>query len=280
MIKVGFHVSISPSVDRAVDCALASQCDTFQIFSRNPRGWKIKKLPKLDIQKFREKMRTSSIYPPVCHMPYLPNLASPDCVGHKRSLETLIIELKRCHILRIPYLVTHLGSHLGAGKEIGIKQVLCSINEAFMKANNPVMLLLETSARTRNSVGGTFEEIRQIIDGVVSSERIGVCFDTCHTFAAGYDIGNEGMLEETLSQFDDTIGLNSLKIVHINDSKGALGSHIDRHEHIGLGYIGDVGFKTILKNKVIQKLPLILETPVDSRRNDIENMIKVRSLAK
>lgn len=280
MVRVGFHVSITNSIDKAVDRALASQCETFQMFSRNPRGWKFEELQQDEIERFIKKLRCSEIYPPIDHMPYLPNLASPRDNVYRLSLETLTAELKRCNMLKIPYLVTHLGSHLGVGEEEGIKRIIHCINKSLSEANNSVMILLETTAGTRNSIGGKFEEIRKIIEGVKSKEKVGVCFDTCHVFAAGYDIRGEKNLDETINQFDEIIGLDLLKVVHINDSKGDLGSCIDRHEHIGLGYIGEEGFKIILHNEIFRRLPLILETPVDLRRSDIENIMKVRELAR
>ncbi len=279
MVRLGFHVSILGSIDRAVDRAAACRCDTFQIFSRNPRAWKFEDLTAYEIQSFIEELRKTKIYPPINHMPYLPNLASPRDNVHQLSLETLTAELKRSNQLKIPYLVTHLGSHLGMGEESGFKRIISTLNKSLSEVGGPVMVLLETTARTKNSIGGRFEDIKNIINKVESKERIGVCFDTAHVFAAGYDIRSEKGLDETLKHFDETIGLHKLKVIHLNDSKGALGSHIDRHEHIGLGHIGDAGFKNILHNKIFRKLPMILETPIDLRRNDIENIMKVKELA-
>ncbi|MFX0204188.1 MAG: deoxyribonuclease IV [Candidatus Hodarchaeota archaeon] len=279
MVRVGFHVSILGSVDRAVDRAVACRCDTFQIFSRNPRAWKSEDLTADEIRSFIEKLQSTRIYPPINHMPYLPNLASPRDNVHHLSLETLIAELKRSNLLRIPYLVTHLGSHLGVGEELGFRRIIFTLNKSLSEVDGPVMILLETTAGTKNSMGGRFEDIKNILNNIELEERIGVCFDTSHVFAAGYDIRSEKGLDETLRHFDKTIGLHKLKVIHLNDSKGALGSHIDRHEHIGLGYIGDEGFENILHNKIFRRLPLILETPIDLRRNDFENIMKVRELA-
>lgn len=279
MIRVGVHVSIAGAIDKAVDRAVEKGCDTFQIFSRNPRGWKLKALAAINVKRFNEKVEHSGIYPPVDHMPYLPNLAAPADDVYKRSEAALIEELTRCDSLRIPYLVTHLGSHRGYGKEKGFRRIVNAINGAFRAVDNGVMLLLENTAGTKNSMGGTFEDIRHIRDNIEHKEQIGICFDTCHAFAAGYELRTEKSLNETMQQFDAVIGLEHLKLIHINDSKGGLNSRLDRHEHIGLGHIGEDGFRVILKDERIRGLPMILETPVDNRRDDSENIRRVRELA-
>ncbi|VUT27910.1 MAG: endonuclease IV [Candidatus Syntrophoarchaeum sp. GoM_oil] len=279
MVRVGLHVSIAGSIDKAVDRAVAGGCDTFQIFSRNPRGWRMKELSEPAVEKFIEKIKRSGIYPPVDHMPYLPNLASPKEDVYAKSLDALIAELGRCETLKIPYLVTHLGSHLGSGVEKGYQRVADSINTAFETVENDVMLLLENTAATKNSVGGSFEDIKAIMDRVDIIERVGVCFDTCHAFVAGYEIRTKEDLKSTLEHFDEVVGIEKLKLIHLNDAKADLGSKLDRHEHIGLGYIGEGGFRVILQNPNLKDLPMILETPVDERRDDLGNIRKVRELA-
>ncbi len=279
-MRVGLHVSISGSIDLAIDRALDRGCDTFQIFTRNPRGWRFKPLSREEVERFTRKLADSGMDPAVAHMPYLPNLASPKEGVYERSVEALKAEVRRCGLLNIPYLVTHLGSHLGAGVDVGRKRIVDACNDALSEVENDVILLLENTAGTRNSMGSTFEEIRSVIDGIDQEDRVAVCFDTCHAFAAGYDLRTEGALSETLGRFDEVIGLDLLRVVHLNDSKGGLGSRVDRHEHIGLGFIGEEGFKTILRNEMIRRLPLILETPIDRRRDDYGNIRKVRELAK
>lgn len=279
-MRVGIHVSISGSIDLAIDRALERKCDTFQIFTRNPRGWKFKDLSEEDVKNFTRKLADSGMAPAVAHMPYLPNLSSPKEDVYGKSVETLTAEVHRCGLLNIPYLVTHLGSHLGAGMELGYRRIIDACNKTLSEVENDVIILLENTAGTKNSMGGTFEDIRYIIDRVEQKRRVAVCFDTCHAFAAGYELRTERALSETLELFDEVIGLDLLKIVHLNDSKGDLGSRIDRHEHIGLGFIGEEGFRTILRDETIKQLPLILETPIDKRRDDYGNLKKVRELAK
>lgn len=280
-MKVGLHVSISGSIDKAVDNATALNCTAFQIFTRNPRGWTAKNLVKDEVNTFKQKWGVSTIdHDAVCaHMPYLPNLSSPKKELYRKSLNTLINEVKRCKMLGIQYLVIHLGSHLGAGVEAGIKNLANACNTAAEKGKNDVSILLENTAGTKNSVGSRFEEIRQILDLLEPRKRFGVCLDTCHTFAAGYDLRNKDMVEDVIAAFDKTIGMKELRIVHLNDSKGDINCNTDRHEHIGMGYIGEKGFRAILTNSEIRKRPLILETPIDSRRDDVGNLRKVRELA-
>ena len=278
MVKVGVHVSIAGSLDLAVDRAKDAGCDVFQMFSRNPRGWAYKPLSDEDAALFRSKVKTTGIIP-VDHMPYLPNLASPKPEIYEKSVGTLTTELDRCGRLKIPYLVTHLGHHLGDGIAGGRMRVIKAISEALGKSDNNVMLLLENTAGEKNSVGSSFEHIRAIMDGLSFPGRVGVCFDTCHAFAAGYELRTEEGLRETLAQFDDQVGLGHLRVIHLNDTKGDRGSGLDRHEHIGMGFIGEDGFRRILHNKAISSLPLVCETPVDERRDDRGNIEKVRELA-
>ena len=279
-MQVGVHVSIAGSLDLAFDRAVEKGCDTFQIFTRNPRGWKFKDLSDGKIEGFVEKSKDTSISPVFDHMPYLPNLASPRDVVYVKSVSALADELGRCGQLGIPYLVTHLGSHLGKGKESGFKRIINGINLALDEAEDcGVMLLLENTAGTRNSMGSSFDDLLQILDNVFVQGRVGVCFDTSHAFAAGYDLRTVAAVDETLGDFDDLVGLDRLRLLHLNDSRGDLGSNVDRHEHIGLGFIGEDGFKAILRHRALKGLPMILETPEDERRDDYDNLAKVRELA-
>ena len=280
MVRVGCHVSIAGSVDRAVERALERGCDTFQIFSSNPRGWKSRELKSEEIAAFKTKVRDAGLAPVVAHMPYLPNLATPRPEIYQRSVDTLARELGRCQLLGIPYLVTHLGSHLGQGREEGIARFIRGMDHALAEAGGTTMLLLENTAGTANSIGGTFEDIGDILEGSVHKDRLGICFDTCHAFAAGYDLASEAGLAATIEALDASIGRERITLIHLNDAKGACGSRLDRHEHIGLGNIGEEGFRRILLHPLFRALPLICETPVDARRSDAENIRVVRVLAK
>ena len=277
-MKIGFHVSIQGSLDRAVDRANELGCDTFQIFTRNPRSWSFSELNPVVVQQFKEKLGQRRITPVFGHTPYLLNLSSPREVIYSKSVESLIADLRRCGELEIPYLVTHLGSHLGAGVDVGLRQVTSAINDALLHVDNDVILLIENAAGGRNAVGSKFEELKEIADGVGDPHRLGVCLDTCHCFAAGYDLRTGEAVEETLRRFDGIVRLSLLKLVHLNDSKAPFGSQIDRHEHIGLGMIGEEGFRGILRSPLGTR-PLILETPFSSMGDDRMNLLKVKQLA-
>lgn len=276
-MKLGCHVSIAGSVDKAVDRAVELGCNVFQVFTRSPRMWKYREFTEVEVRDFKKKRMNAEIDPVFSHMPYLPNLSSSKIEMYEKSVLTLELEVLRCIQLGIPYLVTHLGSHLGAGLETGIKQITKAIDTATKgHQDHPVILLENTSGKT-NEVGSTFEEIGKIIDGV-ETDRIGVCFDTCHAFSRGYDISTEKGLEETIKKIEDVIGFERIGLVHLNDSRGELGSRMDRHNHIGVGFIGEAGFRGILGSAFGSK-PLILETPVDEFRSDADNLSKVRELA-
>jgi len=277
---MGLHISISGGLHKAVERAKDRGCDVFQIFSQSPRSWNSKDLSEDEAREFVSSLVESGLAPAVDHMPYLPNLASPKDDVHERSIETLKSELMRCQMLHIPHLVSHLGSHLGAGWDEGFKRIVEAIDKGLSQADNGVMLLLENTAGTKNSMGSSFEEIATIIDAFDALRpRLGVCLDTCHLFAAGYELRTPEGLQATLNQFQELIGLERLKLLHINDCRGTMGSHLDRHEHIGLGYIGENGFRLILRHPDLNDLPMILETPIDSRRNDVANLQAARKLA-
>jgi deoxyribonuclease IV len=273
-VRVGFHVSIAGGISNSVNNAKKIGCTAFQIFSRNPRGWAAKPVPHDEVQLFRNKLAASGIEKSsvVVHMPYLPNLSGPEGEFYEKSVQTLTEEVHRCKTLELPYLVIHLGSHMGRGSNSGIDQLLKAINSACSKCGSGLAVLLENSAGQKNSVGSTFEELRLILDRLGNSKEIGVCIDTCHLFASGYDLRTKADVEIVFNKFKDIVGLKELKIVHLNDSKGRLGSNLDRHEHIGLGSIGIEGIAAFLNLREIQPLPIIMETPIDKRRGDEQNL--------
>jgi len=279
LVRVGLHVSISGTIDQAVDRARELRCDTFQIFTRNPRGWKYKKLRREEVEEFRRKLASDELTPVVAHMPYLPNLSSPRKMIYNRSVKSLSAELNRCDVLGVQYLVTHLGSHMGEGQDLGLERITGAINAAVAENSNTVMLLLENTAGTKNSMGSSFDDLKRILNRVNDKRRVGVCFDTAHAYAAGYDLHSPRGVDETLTRFDSVLGFNVLKVIHLNDSKGGLGSGRDRHEHIGMGYIGEKGFRALLRHEAVRNLPLIMETPIDERRDELGNLRKVRELS-
>jgi deoxyribonuclease-4 len=279
-MQIGAHVSISGSIDKAVDNALERECTAFQIFTRSPRSWHAKDLDGNEVKNFKEKLRTSKIdrFATVVHMPYLPNLSSPAKSTHKKSVDTMINEVQRCCMLGIPYLVAHLGSHMGTGEDNAIKRLVDAFTRV-VEAEKDVIILLENTAGQKNSVGSDFEQLASIFFQLKPANRFGICLDTCHAFAAGYDLREEKDVIKTLDKFDSAIGFEHLKILHLNDSKGELGCNVDRHEHIGLGMIGERGLSAVIKTMNKKRVPIVLETPIDERRDDFDNLKKARELA-
>jgi deoxyribonuclease-4 len=188
--------------------------------------------------------------------------------------------MQRCSALGIPYLVIHLGSHMGTGQTSGLSQLVKAIETAAAKSGGGPVVLLENNAGQKNSIGGNFEELRIILDKLDDPKEFGVCVDTCHLFASGYELRTKAEVDNTLEKFDNIVGLKELKFIHLNDSKGPLGSNLDRHEHIGLGMIGKEGLAAFLNHRAIRGLPVIMETPVDERRGDQENLKVVLGMIK
>ncbi len=275
---VGLHVSIAGSPDLAFDRALEVGATTFQIFTRNPNQWKFKPLAEETVALFREKRKKSGFRRIVDHMPYLPNLASPEKSTMKISRYTLDEEIKRCDALGVDYLVVHLGSHLGKGTAVGIANIVGAVNEAIAGSQGDTVVLLENMAGQKNCVGARFEEIRGILDKVKIGDRVGVCLDSCHAFASGFDLSNEDAVASTMGLFDEITGLDRLKVIHLNDSKGPLGSRLDRHEDIGEGKIGRNGIKAFLHYPGVSERPLIMETPYDDIRAMEKSIKLVRTL--
>ena len=272
-MQVGCHVSASGSIDKAVDNAVERNCTAFQIFTRSPRSWHAKELTKEVIDAFKSKLKDSKIdrFAICAHMPYLPNLATPKDDAFEKSVNTLVSEVERCAQLGIPYLVTHLGSHLGTGEEAGIKRLVDGLTKAG-QTKNDVMILLENTAGQKNSVGSDFQQLGEIFKQLKPGKKFGVCLDTCHAFVAGYDLRTKEKVKETFKEFDKHVGVENLKILHLNDARGELGCNLDRHYHLGLGGIGKEGITSVVKFANKKKIPIILETPIDDDRNDFENV--------
>jgi deoxyribonuclease-4 len=276
---VGIHVSISEKIDLAIDRALDVGCvGTFQIFTSSPRRWAAKPIDRSQAELFQEKVSRSKFLP-FAHMPYMPNLASPDDKFYFESVQVLIREIKRCSELGISNLVVHYGSHMGSTIDDGHKRLISACSKAINSTSGSnVRVLLENSSGNRNSIGSKFEHVKTVLDRIGNDRRTGACFDTCHAFASGYDVRTKESAQKTIDEFDETVGLKRLYLIHVNDSKYELGQGSDRHEHIGLGRIGDKGFRSFFGLKEIRNIPLILETPIDQRRGDKENVAHVKKL--
>lgn len=252
-----------------------------QIFTRNQRQWKIPKLTDYDIDLFSMAWEQWGEYPVCAHDSYLINLASNKPEQLDRSVMAFAEELRRIEALSVPYLVTHPGSHLGDGVDAGIERYAANLDRAIEKSGTESgMVLLETTAGQGTNLGSTFEELASIIELSKYPDRLGVCYDTCHTFAAGYDIRTPETYAATFDAFDRLIGLDRLRFFHLNDTKNPFGSHKDRHEHIGKGEIGLDGFRNLMRDPRFAEVPKALETPKDKDlEDDVRNLKVLRELA-
>jgi len=257
-------------------------CSTMQIFSKNASTWREKILKKDEIESFRENLKDSNINPVFIHTSYLINLASPSDELYSKSINAFIEEMKRVDILLTePYLIIHPGAHTGAGEEYGIERIIRALNIILEKSADlglKTMILLEDTAGSGTHLGYTFYQLKRMIEGAKDKKRMGICFDTCHAFAAGYNLSHQEGIKQTLEEFEKYIGLDKLKVIHLNDSKFPLGSRKDRHMHIGKGYIGLEGFKVLVNHKYLKELPFILETPKYDEEDDLKNINLVKSL--
>ena len=285
--RVGFHVSIAGGIQNSITNALDIGCTAFQIFTRSPKQWGAKPLLEDDVELFKINLKKSGIEKNsvAVHMPYLPNLSRPDGELFEKSLNSLTSELKRCSQLGIQYLVIHLGSHKEMGRDHGVEQLLKSCGQAVdnykssFKKNLDVTILLENSAGQKGNIGSKLGELGEILDKL-SSKTYGVCLDTCHAFASGYDLSTEETCKEFIGEFDKTVGLESLKFIHLNDSKHEVGSHLDRHELFGHGKIGAKGLSTIINDKKMGNVPMVMEPEKASIEEDAKNLALIRKFRK
>lgn len=277
-MRIGVHVSIAGHIYEALERAKALRCNTMQIFSRNPRGWQAVKLDAGDVSEFRRLKEEYDIRPVVIHIPYIINLASPNPRLYAMSVNAYVEDIKRADELGAEYFVTHLGSHVGTGEDPGIKRFSRALNEIIKKASPKTMILLETTAGSGDQLGYKFGQIEKIIEGVKDKEKIGVCLDTAHVFAAGYNLKSSAGFDKMLKEFDRTIGLDRLKVIHFNDSLAPLGSRVDRHQHIGKGKIGFEALRRIIRNPKLKNAAFIMETPKESGKDDVRNMAAAKRM--
>jgi deoxyribonuclease-4 len=279
-ILLGAHMSVSGGVHTAVDRATSIGCTALQVFTKNNNQWHGKPLDSSDIQSYKRKIADARIAPVVAHDSYLINLCAVNPEILKKSREAFIDELQRCEQLGIQLLNFHPGAHGGAGESDGIKKIIESLNIAHENTKGfRVLSVVETTAGQGTAVGYKLEHLAEIIRGVDVPQRMAVCIDTCHIFAAGYNIGTEEGYEKTFQEFDEIVGLNRIAAFHVNDSKKGLGSHVDRHEHIGKGTIGLTGFGLLMNDQRFAAIPKILETPKsEDLHEDVENMNVLKGL--
>jgi deoxyribonuclease-4 len=262
---LGAHMSISGGAFNALIAGEALGCTTIQIFTKSSNQWKAKKLSDEELERYHAEQKRTGIKPVIAHDSYLINLGSPDAALAQKSREAFLHELERCELLKVPYLVTHPGGHMGQGEDWGLARIAESLDWVHERTEGfEVQVALEVTAGQGTSLGYKFEHLAGIMERAKNPDRIKVCIDTCHLFAAGYDISNEEGYRKTISEFDRIIGLKCLVAIHLNDSKKPLGSRVDRHEHIGKGQIGETAFGLFMRDKRFAKIPKLLETPKEN----------------
>ena len=277
---LGAHMSIAGGVHKALERGKSVGCDVVQIFTKSSNQWKAKPLSDEDVRLFNEAKAETGISIVFGHTSYLINLAAPDPLTYDKSLKSLREELERAEALGLPYLVLHPGSHMGEGEQAGLEKIAASINSVHKSLPGlKVKLTLEITAGQGTNLGFRFEQIAQLVDMAKEPERLSTCFDTCHAFAAGYDIRTKKAYMGTMREFDRVIGLERLGVVHLNDAKKELASRIDRHEHIGKGRIGLDGFRWLLNDRRFRNTPASLETHKGKDlKEDVENLATLRDL--
>lgn len=276
-LLLGAHMSIAGGLDKAVLAGASIGCSTIQIFTKSNRQWSAKKLSDSEIDIYKETLTNISINPIIAHSAYLINIGSPNNDIEKKSITSLAEEIERCNQLSIPYLVLHPGSYVDDNRHDCLERIIENLNTVIQKKDT-TMVLLELMAGQGSTVCSTFEELEYIYKRMDNKKNIGICFDTCHAWAAGYDFSTTQTYENMWRHFDSTLGLENLKVIHINDSKGTRGSHLDRHETIGKGTIGLEAFEMMMNDTNLFDIPKILETPKNSLEDDIYNMNILKEL--
>ena len=277
---LGAHMSVAGGLDQALYRGKTAGCHVIQIFSKNSNQWKAKPLVEEEIANFKKAKKETDVFPALVHSSYLINICSAKEEEWKKSVEALFIEMERVERLEMPYLVLHPGAHLGEGEAVGIARAAEALNLLFQRsAGFKMQILIELTAGQGSCVGSRFEEVGAILDRIKAPERIGICFDTCHVFAAGYDLRTEERYEETMAALDRAAGLGRVRAFHLNDCKKDLGCRVDRHEHIGLGKMGTAPFSFLVNDARFFGLPMVLETPKGKElKEDIQNLAVLRGL--
>lgn len=279
---LGAHMSIAGGYYRAVEKAHTAGCECVQLFTKNNNQWRAKELVDDDVARFNDALERLAIRHPIAHDSYLINLASPDDTLWKKSIDAFVVEMLRAERLGIPYVVTHPGATVGASEQAGLTRVAQALDEVHRQTKGiRAMCLLETTAGQGSCLGCTFEHLAEIIDRVQDPDRLGVCFDTCHVFAAGYPLSGEKEYRETMREFDRKVGTKLIKAFHLNDSKREQGSRVDRHAQIGQGHLGLEPFRLLLNDSRFKQVPMYLETPkgqLDGEDLDVINLRTLRGL--
>jgi deoxyribonuclease-4 len=279
MAILGAHQSIAGGYDKAVERARGCGCDCVQLFTKNNNQWAAKPIAAEEVGRFRGALDTLGITHPIAHDSYLINLASPDRRLWRRSVEAFVEELHRAETIGIPYVVTHPGAFTTASEAAGLRNIVQALDEIHAQASGlSARCLLETTAGQGTALGWRFEQMAAILDGVKEPDRLGFCFDTCHVFAAGYPLSPKKAYQATMAEFDRLLGLDRIKAFHLNDSRRALGSRIDRHEHIGRGELGIEPFRLLLADPRFRHVPMYLETPKGEENGEDWDAVNLRLL--
>lgn len=281
MPLLGAHLSIAGGLHKAIDAAVVLDMDTVQIFTHSPSQWASQPLTDEHVSAWKAAMKASRLKIPTAHDSYLINLAAPDEKLFRRSVDAFADELTRADRLGLSYLVMHPGAHVGSGEEAGLARVVAGLDEVHQRVPAAkTKVLVEITAGQGTCLGWKFEHIATILDAVELPGRLGVCFDTCHAFAAGYDLRTDAGYDAVFAEFDTVIGLKQIKLFHLNDSAKPFASRVDRHAGIGIGQIGEVPFRRLVNDPRFRKLPMILETPkeaADGTPMDPVNLGKLRA---
>lgn len=278
---LGAHMSIAGGYYKAARLARASHCECVQLFTKNNNQWRAKPITDEDVRLFQNALKEEGIAHPLSHSSYLINLGSPDEAMWRKSVDGFVVELDRAEQLGIPYVVLHPGSYTTSSEPDGIKNIVRALDEVHDRTSGASQCLLETTAGQGTNLGWQFEHLADIIGGVAAPDRLNICVDTCHIFAAGYSLANETDYEATLEEFDNIVGLERIKAFHLNDSKKEFGSRKDRHENIGEGEMGIEPFRLLMNDARFAEIPMYLETPKkDDDGNDLDavNLERLRSL--
>ena len=282
MAILGAHMSIAGGYYKAVEAAHRAGCDCVQLFTKNNNQWRAKPISEDDVAKFRDRLGELKISHPISHDSYLINLASPDDELWKKSVDALVVELQRAELLGIRHVVAHPGAYTTSSEARGLRRIVRGLNEAYRQTKGLTAgILLETTAGQGSNLGWKFEHLARLLDGVGDPERTGVCFDTCHVFAAGYPMGSEKEYKSTMREFNQTVGVKQIRAFHLNDSKAKFGSRVDRHAGIGRGEMGVEPFRHLLADRRFRKIPMYMETPKGKEKGkdlDVINLKKLRSL--
>jgi deoxyribonuclease-4 len=273
-------MSVSGGLDQSLIRGQAAGCEVIQIFSKNSNQWNAKPLTDSEVSNFKKTRDDTGVFPAMVHSSYLINLCSPDAAARQKSTDALWQELERAEALEIPYLVLHPGAHMGGGTEAGVAYAAACLDDVHRRADGfKTTILIELTAGQGTCVGHRFEEVGLLLRQVGDGERVGVCFDTCHVFAAGYDLRTPDQYEAVMANLDATVGLSRIRAFHLNDCKKGLGCRVDRHEHIGLGQMGTGPFISLLNDPRFFGLPMVLETPKGPDcQEDIENLARLRAM--